>query len=248
MSNVVEAIFVFNFLHVDESQMRKEDQFRRGSTLQRPLLLRKLNQFLVHKHSLPIPHFIHITAGNVSSISLLTQILQLFFGRRYPERIQVQKFISIGHQPHARIDEIVTHPLNMSCGLAAPDVFLRISIFDRDQCCISHVKQGNIPSENPKLSTTGMSDETVKYVVPSFISSATIRPFRRATTPYTLPRTSAMERFRASLVEREKDSLEACMSQLYMANNNRGDQSNRPLRHASLTPDISEPFAWVLLE
>ena len=51
----------------------------------------------------------------------------------------------------------------------------------------------NGPSAKPKLSTTGRRAETLKKDDPSFISSATIRPRRLATTPYTLPRTSATD-------------------------------------------------------
>jgi hypothetical protein len=53
-----------------------------------------------------------------------------------------------------------------------------------------------VPSAKPKLSATGNKAETVKNEVPSFISSATILPFRFATTPYTLPSTSAAKRER----------------------------------------------------
>ena len=49
------------------------------------------------------------------------------------------------------------------------------------------------PSAKPKLSTTGRRAETLKKDEPSFISSATMRPRRLATTPYTLPRTSATD-------------------------------------------------------
>jgi hypothetical protein len=42
---------------------------------------------------------------------------------------------------------------------------------------------GDVPSANPKDSTTGIIDLMVKKDVPSFISSETILPLRLATTP-----------------------------------------------------------------
>lgn len=76
----------------------------------------------------------------------------------------------------------ITHPLKISCGLAAPDVRLRISA-SRCETTPSQLANSSSPSAKPKLSTTGRRADTVKNVVPSFISSATIRPRRFATTP-----------------------------------------------------------------
>ncbi len=66
----------------------------------------------------------------------------------------------------------ISNPWKMSCGLAAPDVRLRIS------------------SLKPKDSATGSSATIVKNGVPSFISSDRIRPRRRVMTADTRPRTS----------------------------------------------------------
>lgn len=43
--------------------------------------------------------------------------------------------------------------------------------------------EGHVPSAKPKDSTTGSIARMVKKDVPSFISSLTILPLRRATTP-----------------------------------------------------------------
>lgn len=75
-----------------------------------------------------------------------------------------------------------THPLKISCGLAAPEVRLRIST-TQSQRIRNRFRVSNMPSANPKLSTTGSNAETVKKLVPSFISSATTLPRLFATTP-----------------------------------------------------------------
>jgi hypothetical protein len=86
-------------------------------------------------------------------------------------------------------DQRSTYPMNMSCGLAAPEVCFRMSGVSSVSYNKSELEkeveevERCVPSEKPKLSTTGIKDDTVKYVVPSFISSAIILPFRRATTP-----------------------------------------------------------------
>jgi hypothetical protein len=101
------------------------------------------------------------------------------------------------------------------------------------------------PSAKPKDSTTGRRARIVKKDVPSFISSETIRPLRLATTPYTLPNTSAVGqakvRYRRAVTALVVDALEAWISQEYMASMIRGDQSSRPFLQASLTAEIREP-------
>lgn len=87
----------------------------------------------------------------------------------------------------------------------------------------------------------------VKNDVPSFISSETIRPRRRATTPYTLPRTSAGEGQHLLRLARCGSAgrvglLDAWMSQVYIANLMRGDQSSIPARQESRTDEIRAPI------
>ena len=68
----------------------------------------------------------------------------------------------------------------MSCGEAAPEDCLRISVL------------------KPKDSATGMREVMVKNGVPSLRDSERMRPRRRVITPYTRPRTSAVEQRSAS--------------------------------------------------
>ena len=41
-------------------------------------------------------------------------------------------------------------------------------------------------------------------------------------------------------------SLDAWMSQEYIANFNRGDQSSKLLRHTSLTEEMRDPVTWAM--
>ena len=151
------------------------------------LLFGVLHELLLHEHAFSLPNGLHISTSYVCSVRFLAQIFQFLFGCGNPKWIKIQNLVPSKIRRHLQ-EEDTTHPLNTSCGLAAPDVFFRISAMpsvksaERTECS---------PSENPKLSTTGMTEDTVMYVVPSFISSATIRPLRLPTTLYTLPRTSA---------------------------------------------------------
>lgn len=110
----------------------------------------------------------------------------------------------------------------MSWGDAAPEVRFRISA---SQYCKRRKRRSDVPSANPNDSTTGIIDLMVKNDVPSFISSETILPLRLATTPYTFPRTS----------------VEAWISQVYIASLIRGDQSSIPALHESRTEEIKAP-------
>lgn len=58
--------------------------------LQSPLLLRKLYNLLLHKHSFPLPHSVHIGFGHIGSVRLLTEIFQLFDRSRDPKRIKIE--------------------------------------------------------------------------------------------------------------------------------------------------------------
>ena len=118
---------------------------------------------------------------------------------------------------------------------------------ERDEIAIALLRYWNPPSANPKLSTTGRSARTVKNSVPSFISSETMRPRRLATTPYTLPKTSAMSRRSVqSLSQMNEIALEAWISQVYMASISLGDQSRRPLRQASRTDVMNAPVTCAI--
>ncbi len=127
--------------------------------LYRLLLPGRLDDALGDVEAPALAHLVHVPLRHVLPLAFVAQVLQLLLRPRHPERIQVEEL----------------KPAKPSCGLAAPNVRLRIS------------------SAKPNDSTTGSIDPTVQQEVPSLIYSEVIRPLLRASTPCTLPSTSTVE-------------------------------------------------------
>jgi hypothetical protein len=149
---------------------------RSRSLLERPLLLGELDDLLLDEHALALADGVDVRLGDVGALGQRAEVLELLDRRRNPEWVLVELLVAeeIGEDDSSakergrvawRASSGQTHPEKMSWGLAAPDDRLRIS------------------SAKPNDSTTGSRARTVKNDVPSFISSETIRPRRRATTP-----------------------------------------------------------------
>jgi len=71
-------------------------RFSRSSALplQRPLLLGKLDNLPLDKHTLPLPNVINVDLRNIGSIRLLSQVLQLFHRSGHPERVQIERLVA----------------------------------------------------------------------------------------------------------------------------------------------------------
>lgn len=156
-------------------------------SFQGSLLFCEFDNFAVNKHSFPLPNSIHVALRNIGSIRLLAEIFQLFFSFGNPKWVEIKKLVA----------EVAWHQLGDISIRAIQSSPAENKLWTRSARCPSSyiygiliymsgletVRANNIPLANPKLSTTGSKAETLMNDVPSFISSAMMRPRRLAMTP-----------------------------------------------------------------
>lgn len=61
---------------------------------QRPLLLRKLHNLLIHKQPFALSDSVHIDLRNIHLVRFLSEVFQLLFSGGNPERVDVEELIS----------------------------------------------------------------------------------------------------------------------------------------------------------
>lgn len=114
-----------------------------------------LNNLLLHIKSLSLPDLLHVLSGNVFAVGFFAEVFEFFLGVGDPEGVEVEGF-------EAGKDELRV------CGTRGAFAEVCEKVGGVRRRLFVRLNATTIsPSAKPKLSTTGIKQDTLKNGVPS---------------------------------------------------------------------------------